>query len=529
MTHTPWWRDAVCYQVYVRSFADANGDGLGDLLGIRSKLAYLRHLGVDAIWLTPFYPSPQHDHGYDVADFRSVDSRFGSLRDFDAMLATAHDLGIRVIVDIVPNHTSDEHVWFREALTATPGSRARNRYICCDGTGRAGAKPPNNWRSVFGGPAWSRLDDGQWYLHLFDSSQPDVNWRNKEVREEYESVLRFWLDRGVDGFRIDVAHSLYKEKGLPRAGRQDGLVTPYYDQPEVHSVYRRWNKILKEYDGDRMAIAEAWVTDPEAMARYIRRDELQQSFNFHWLQAPWSAAAFRTVIADTLRAVEPVAASATWVLSNHDVVREVTRYGGGEIGVARSRAATLTMLALPGSSYIYQGAELGLPQVDVPETDREDPMWFRGGGVGRDGCRVPIPWSGTKRPYGFSPDGAEPWLPQPPSWRGLSVEVQDGDAGSTLSFFRRAIAERRAVFGELDQRVRLPRSPPGVLVVERDPGFTCVLNCAKRAVRLSLLAGSTDGAGHGLGDLLISSGSEEAVSNGVLPPDTAAWFRRAVR
>jgi alpha-glucosidase len=277
-----------------------------------------------------------------------------------------------------------------------------------------------------------------------------------------------------------------------------------------------------------MAIAEAWVKDPEAMARYLRRDELQQSFNFHWLQAPWSAAAFRSVVAETLRAVEPVGASATWVLSNHDVVREVTRYGGGEIGVARSRAATLTMLALPGSSYIYQGAELGLPQVDVPECDREDPMWFRGGGVGRDGCRVPIPWAGTKRPYGFSPDGAEPWLPQPPSWGGRSVEVQEGDAGSMLGFFRKAIAARKAVFSDLDQRVRLPKSPPGVLVVERDPGFTCVLNCRKRAVKLSLLSSSVGDTGHGLRDLLVSSGDDVTVAGGVLPPDTAAWFRRPV-
>ena len=258
MKHTPWWRDAVCYQIYVRSFADADGDGLGDLLGIHSRLSYLSQLGIDAVWLTPFYPSPQHDNGYDVADFRDVDGRFGSLHDFDSMLASAHDLGIRVIVDIVPNHTSTEHAWFKEALVADPGSPARNRYLFSGGTGRAGSRPPNNWRSVFGGPAWSRVKDGHWYLHLFDSSQPDLNWRNKEVRDEYESVLRFWLDRGVDGFRIDVAHSLYKEEGLPRAARQDTLATPYYDQPEVHSVYRRWNQVLKEYDGDRMAIAEAW-------------------------------------------------------------------------------------------------------------------------------------------------------------------------------------------------------------------------------------------------------------------------------
>ncbi len=521
MRHTPWWRDAVCYQIYVRSFADGNGDGLGDLAGIRSRLPYLRDLGVDAVWLTPFYTSPQHDHGYDVADHRDVDPRFGSLLDFDALLARAHELGIAVIVDVVPNHTSSDHPWFVEALASPPGSPARERYLFRDGAGSGGAKPPNNWRSHFGGPAWTRVDDGQWYLHLFDTAQPDVNWRNVEVRDEFESILRFWLDRGVDGFRIDVAHSLYKAEGLPNAGRQNTYVTPYTDQPEVHSVYRRWRTLLEEYDGDRMAIAEAWVTDEEAMARYIRHDELQQCFNFHWLMAPWSAASFRRVVTETLRAVGSVKASATWVLSNHDVVREVTRYGGGEVGLARSRAATLTMFALPGSAYLYQGAELGLPEVDVPEQDRRDPVWLRGGGVGRDGCRVPLPWSGTEPPYGFGVDGAKPWLPQPATWRELSVEAQDGDPGSTLTFVKRALAQRKQTVGGLGRDVRLPPAPPGVVVIQRDPGFTCVLNCRTRDLRLDRLGLQ---AGTGLGDVVISSGGEQQIAAGVLPADTAAWF-----
>ncbi len=521
MTSTAWWREAVCYQIYVRSFADANGDGLGDLRGIRDRLPYLRRLGVDAVWLTPFYTSPQHDHGYDVADFRDVDPRFGTLHDFDEMLASAHALDIAVIIDIVPNHTSSEHRWFQEALAARPNSAERNRYIFCDGTGRAGTKPPNNWRSAFGGPAWSRVGDGQWYLHLFDPSQADVNWRNHEIHEEYESVLRFWLDRGVDGFRIDVAHSLYKQEGLPNTARHDTFVAPYYDQPEVHAVYRRWRQIFEEYAGDRMAIAEAWVEDEAAMARYLRPDELQQSFNFHWLKAPWSAAAFRRVITDTLRAVEPVGASVTWVLSNHDVVREVTRYGGGAQGLARSRAATPLMLALPGSAYLYQGAELGLPEVEVSEPDRQDPIWTRGVGVGRDGCRVPLPWSGSKPPYGFGAVGSRPWLPQPPSWAELSVATQERDPRSTLAFFRRALSMRRETAGELDQRVRLPPATPGVLVVERDPGFTCVVNCGSRPVSLDRLAV------HGveIGRLLIASGEDEQVAAGTLPSDTAAWFR----
>ncbi len=518
MTDAPWWRDAVCYQVYVRSFADADGDGLGDLAGVRSRLPYLAGLGVDAVWLTPFYRSPQRDHGYDVADHRDVDGLFGTLADFDAMLGTAHELGLRVIIDIVPNHTSDDHAWFQEALAAGPGSAARDRYLFRNGRGRGGSLPPNNWRSVFGGPAWTRLPEGsdrEWYLHLFDSTQPDLNWRNGEVVGEFESILRFWLDRGVDGFRIDVAHGLFKAAGLPD-GTSRGLVTAFWNQPEVHHVYRRWHRVLAEYDGDRMAIAEAWAPDAEAMAQYIRRDELQQAFNFRWLEAAWSAAAFRRVIEETFAAVDPVGASPTWVLSNHDVVREVTRYGGGRQGLERSKAATLTMLAMPGSAYLYQGTELGLPQVDVPEEARQDPTWLRGGGTGRDGCRIPLPWSGSEPPYGFGPGaGVKTWLPLPASWAELSVAAQETDPASTLSFLRRALASRRRVLAGLGQQVRLPRGSPGVLVIEREPGFTCVLNCGSRSHRLGAY-----------GDLLIASAHEDQVAGGVLPPDTAAWFTR---
>jgi alpha-glucosidase len=519
---SPWWRESVCYQIYIRSFADADGDGLGDLAGIRSRLPYLETLGVDAIWITPFYPSPQNDHGYDVADYRGIDPRFGDLGDFDAMTSTAHDLGLKVIVDLVPNHTSSHHPWFQEALAAGPGSNERRRYMFRPGRGADGADPPTNWQSVFGGPAWTRVADGEWYLHLFDATQPDLNWRSREVRTEFESVLRFWLDRGADGFRIDVAHGLIKHKDLPdRAPDSSYHVAPYWDQPEVHAVYRRWNKVLASYDGDRMAIAEAWADDEEKMAQYLRRDELQQAFNFHWLEAPWSAASFRQVIERTFAAVDPVKASPTWVLSNHDVIREVTRYGGGSQGLARSKAASLTMLALPGSAYVYQGAELGLPEVDVPEQYREDPAWIRGAGVGRDGCRVPLPWSGTEAPYGFSPDGVSPWLPQPPSWRDLSVQAQDGVPGSTLTFFRAALRRRREVVPALDSRVTFGEAPAGVLVLEREPGFACVLNCSERPLRLASVRLTSD-----LGDLLITSGSEQEVRGGVLPPDTAAWFSR---
>jgi alpha-glucosidase len=521
-TRAPWWRDAVCYQVYVRSFADSNGDGLGDLAGITSRLPYLRDLGVDALWVTPFYPSPQNDHGYDVAEYRDVDPRFGTLADFDMLTEEAHRHGLRVIVDLVPNHTSSDHVWFKEALESRPGSRARQRYIFRPGRGVDGNQPPNNWTSVFGGPAWTRVDDGEWYLHLFDPTQPDLNWRRKEVREEFESILRFWLDRGADGFRVDVAHGLIKDKDLPdRAKGGSFHVAPFWDQPEIHAIYRRWNKVLAEYDGDRMMVAEAWADDEEKMARYVRRDEYQQAFNFHWLEAPWSAVAFRRVIERTYAAVGPVNASPTWVLSNHDVVREVTRYGGGAQGLARSKAASLTMLALPGSAYVYQGQELGLPEVDVPVKDREDPAFFRGTGPGRDGCRVPLPWSGTSRPYGFSPDGTKPWLPQPAAWRGLSVAAQEAKPTSTLNFFRAALAKRREVVGSLGTAVSFAGSPPGVLAFEREPGFVCVLNCSKRPIRLSSIRPRL---APGLGDLVIASGKAKQLAAGVLPPDTSAWF-----
>ena len=408
-----WWRHAVTYQIYVRSFADSNGDGVGDLPGITARLPHLRDLGVDALWITPFYTSPQHDHGYDVADYTDVDPLFGTLGDADAMIATAHDLDIRVIVDLVPNHTSDEHVWFRAALAAGPGSPERARYLFREGRGESGELPPNNWESVFGGPAWTRVEDGEWYLHLFDTTQPDLDWRNPEVADMFDDVLRFWLDRGVDGFRVDVAHGLYKEESLrdqvveadeapvSGASMEHSMVErvlrdePMWDQPEVHEVYRRWRKILDDYPGERMAVAEAWTQTPESMAAFIRSDELHQTFNFHWLTAPWSAEAFAEVVSQTLDAVGLVEGSPTWVLSNHDVVRHVTRYGGGEVGLARAKAATLTMLALPGSAYLYQGEELGLEQVDVAPEHRQDPSWFRTGEPGRDGCRVPVPWGGV--------------------------------------------------------------------------------------------------------------------------------------
>jgi len=524
----PWWRHAVTYEVYVRSFADSDGDGIGDLPGITSRLPYLRDLGVDALWVTPFYTSPQHDHGYDVADYEDVDPLFGTLADADELVATAHELGVRVVVDLVPNHTSSEHEWFRAALASPPGSPERGRYLFRDGKGPDGSEPPNNWRSVFGGPAWTRLPDGQWYLHLFDSTQPDLDWRNPEVGDLFERVLRFWLDRGVDGFRVDVAHGLLKEESLrdqivgegeePKSGAdlesERSMVErtlrdePMWDQPELHDVYRRWHRVLADYDGDRMTVAEAWTQTPESMARFVRADEMSQAFNFSWLLAPWSAEAFAAVIRSTLEELSEVDAAPTWVLSNHDVVRHPTRYGGGPVGLARARAATLAMLALPGSAYLYQGEELGLENVEVPEDQRQDPAWFRTHTDWRDGCRVPLPWSGDAPPYAFGPGTGQPWLPQPLDWADRTVDAQERDPGSTLAFYRAALAARRTHTLGLTEEVELLDAGASVLAFRRGE-LTVVLNAGADAVELPA------------GEVLVSSG--ELVGR-LLPADTAVWL-----
>ncbi|MFD9261377.1 alpha-amylase family glycosyl hydrolase, partial [Streptomyces sp. NPDC059538] len=373
-----WWRDAVIYQVYVRSFADSDGDGIGDLRGVRSRLPHLARLGVDAVWLTPFYVSPQADGGYDVADYRAVDPLFGDLSDADELVRAAHALGLRVIVDVVPNHTSEQHPWFRAALAGEPG--ARERYHFRPGRGPGGAEPPNDWESIFGGPAWTRVPDGDWYLHLFAPEQPDLDWDHPEVAAEFASVLRFWLDLGIDGFRIDVAHGMVKAPGLPDIGRgaQATLIgtepLPFFDQDGVHEIHRSWRRLLDSYGSGRIGVAEAWAPTSERLALYVRPDELHQAFNFRFLNCPWDPAAMRTVIDESLAATTAVGAPTTWVLSNHDVVRHVTRYGGGARGLARARAAALLMLALPGSAYVYQGEELGLPEVaDLPDRVRQDP------------------------------------------------------------------------------------------------------------------------------------------------------------
>ncbi|TDC91520.1 glycoside hydrolase family 13 protein [Saccharopolyspora aridisoli] len=541
----PWWRDAVIYQVYIRSFADGNGDGMGDIDGIRSKLPYLRDLGVDAIWINPWYPSPQADAGYDVADFRDIEPRFGTLDDADQLIAEAHEHGIRVIPDLVPNHTSDQHEWFQAALAAGPGSPERARYIFRPGRGPDGSEPPNNWNSCFGGPAWTRVSEpdgspGEWYLHLFAPQQPDLNWAHREVREEFEAILRFWFDRGIDGFRIDVAHGLIKDTDLPDvvAPQGSGYVYPagqhpHWDRDEVHEIYRRWRRIADEYPGHRKFVAEAWADTPQRLANYVRADGLHTAFNFDFLQATWKAERLREVIDTTTSSLNAVSAPATWVLSNHDVPRHATRYGRPpvdwvpgqnyradgetdlELGTRRARAAALLMLSLPGGAYIYQGEELGLPEVEnLPEELLQDPVWERSGHTerGRDGCRVPIPWSGEKPPFGFSPANAtaDPWLPQPDSWEDLTAEVQTGDPGSMLELYRSALRLRREhpALGEGD--LAWNDAGEGVLSFTRTPGFACVVNLSGKAQRLP----EHD-------RVLLTSGE---LDDEMLPPDTAVWL-----
>ncbi len=540
-----WWRSAVIYQVYPRSFADGNGDGIGDLAGITTRLPALAELGVDAVWFSPFFTSPQKDAGYDVADYCGVDPLFGTLDDFDALRAEASRLGLRIIVDLVPNHSSDQHVWFQEALAAAPGSAERARYLFRDGRGEHGEVPPNNWESVFGGPAWTQVTEadgqpGQWYLHLFDSSQPDFDWSNRAVQEQFLDVLRFWLDRGVDGFRVDVAHGLIKVDGLPDytppveagsmgGGIESGETPPYWAQPGVHPIYREWRELLNGYEGERMLAGEAWVQPLAKLADWVRPDEMHQTFNFEYLETPWEAAAQRAVIDDSLSAFGSVGAPSTWVLSNHDVVRHASRLaltaenpqGDGigpkskglpepVLGLRRARAATTLMLALPGSSYLYQGEELGLPEaIDLPDESRQDPTWFRTGGqrYGRDGCRVPIPWESDAPAYGFNATGSS-WLPQPAEYGPLARDLQEGRAGSTLELYRRALAVRRTHalgHGSLEW---LDGYGPEVLAF-RNGDVTVIANLGEQPVELP--AGTT----------LLCSGE---ISRAGLPSDTTVWI-----
>jgi alpha-glucosidase len=572
-----WWQSAAIYQLYVRSFADGDGDGIGDLAGARARLPHLADLGIDAIWFNPWYPSPMADAGYDISDYRSIEPVFGTMDDAAALIGEAHALGIRIIVDVVPNHASDEHPWFRAALAAGPGSAERSRFWFRPGRGPAGELPPNNWQSMFGGPAWTRVTEpdgspGQWYLHLFASGQPDYNWDSPDVRREFEDVLRFWFARGVDGIRIDSGALLCKDPALPDlpVDAPPGPGHPFTDRDEVHEIYRSWRAVADEFSaGDldgtaerrRMLIGEIWLADPARLARYVRPGELHTVFNFPYLTCPWDAAALRQVIDETLALSAPTGSPATWVLSNHDVDRVVSRYGRPDtafaldrrryfhglpadlpLGTRRARAAALLTMALPGSVYVYQGEELGLWEVqDLPEDLRQDPIWARTGGAdpGRDGSRVPLPWSGTEPPFGFSPDGAgrAPWLPQPKEWRDLTVTAESASPDSMLTLYRAALRIRRGTPAFGGTAMSWEPAADGVLAFRRDaaadegtgnrgPGgqhaedggaltragaVRCIANLSGQPAALPADA-----------PVLLASGP---LDGSLLPPDTTVWLR----
>jgi alpha-glucosidase len=536
--HRPWWRTAVVYQVYPRSFADSNGDGVGDLAGVRAKLPYLHELGVNALWFNPWYPSPMADGGYDVENYRDIHPDFGTLAEAEALIQEAHDLGIRIITDVVPNHTSDANPWFRAAVAAGPGSPERERFWFRPGRGAEGELPPNNWQSIFGGRAWTRITEpdgtpGEWYLHLFAPEQPDFNWDNPDVRQEFEDVLRFWFDRGVDGIRIDSAALCVKNPALPDVDPDAPPAEhPFTDLDGVHDVYRVWRRIADSYDGDRVLIGEVWLPDPVRFANYLRPDEMHTAFNFDFLSCPWDEPSMRRCIVTTLQFNGPLDAPATWVLSNHDVTRHVTRYGKEDtsfafadrrhgapndraLGMRRARAAALLTTSLPGSVYIYQGEELGLDEIeDLDDSLRQDPMWERSGHTdpGRDGCRIPLPWTSEGPSLGFSPAGATaaPWLPQPAEWAAISAETQDGDPGSMLTLYRSAIAIRHQQPDLSTDDLQWLDCGPQVLAFTRGGSFAFVLNLGDKPVALP----QHDAV------LLTSI----PLVDGMLPSDAAAWL-----
>ena len=559
-----WWRSAVVYQVYPRSFADSNNDGTGDVGGIIAKLPYLADLGIDAVWVSPWYPSPLADGGYDVSDYRDIHPDFGDLSQADEFITKAHALGMRVLIDLVPNHSSDQHEWFEQALQAGPGSPERDLYIFKDGEGAEGDQAPTNWVSLFGGSAWERVVDSegkpeQFFLHMFAPEQPDFNWDNEKVAAEFDSILRFWFDRGVDGFRVDVADSMAKDPEFPDMiiSEKTGVATlekyvgsPIFDQPHVLDIHRRWRRVADEYAGSelgaRVFVAEAYLTPPERLAKYVEGEQLHTTFNFDYLLSEWSAASQREIINLTLAAHDSIGAPCTWVLSNHDTPRVATRYGkprsgvrfvdGGiapedqeygwhdmfvlptdiELGRRRARAAALLELALPGGAYVYQGDELGLDEVeDLPEESLQDPTWLRSGHTirGRDGCRVPMPWSGSESPFGFG-DDAEPWLPMPAHWADRTVEAQDADAHSHLNLYRSALAERRRNAALGDGELTWDDSPADVLSFSREPGFRCIVNFGAEDYPIP--------ADH---TVLICSGGASDSSAEVVGTDQAVWLR----
>lgn len=537
MTERDWRRHGAFYQIYPRSFADGNGDGTGDIAGIRQRLPHVVDLGVDGVWISPWYPSPLADGGYDVADHTGIHPLFGTLDQAGLLLEEAAACDLRVLVDLVPNHTSTAHPWFRAAVDAAPGTPERQRYHILPGRGPGGGRPPNNWESAFGGPAWTRLPGGEWYLHLFDSSQPDLNWTDPRTRDAFDEAMRHWIDLGVDGFRVDAVQCVAKDPAYPDWRGEPGShhlspgeVHPYRGRQELHEIARHWRRLLDADDRELMMVGEVIVSPWDRLAEFLRPGEFHQVFDFGFLETPWDRDRLRAQIHTSIEAATAVGALPTWVLSNHDVVRPVTRYGlpadvdparwllGGDrslldesLGRRRARALAMVAMALPGGYFLYQGEELGLPEVHgLPLDAVEDPVFERSGRTlkGRDGCRVPIPWTRTGPSCGFGGDGA--WLPQPEGWRDYAAAAQAGRAGSTLELYRRCLAVRTDELAndefewlDVDHALAFGRGD-----------VVCITNFAAVAIDLPP------------GEVLASS---DRLAAGALPPDATVWLRTGSR
>jgi len=542
-----WWRGAVLYQIYPRSFADANGDGIGDLAGITAKLDHIAELGVDAIWLSPFFPSPMKDFGYDVADYCGIDARFGTLADFDALRDAAHARGLKLLLDFVPNHSSSEHPWFLESRSSR-GNAKRDWYIWRDPAPDGG--PPNNWQSYFGGSAWEwDSATGQYYLHQFLKEQPELNWRNPALRAAMLEAMRFWFDRGVDGFRVDAIMVMGKEPGLPDATEAPAGTLPEdtwqfnrhtIHHPSLFPVIAQWRKVFDDYQREHsrvlVSVSEAYTPrKPKNLLRYIGPTTFHQSFTFDLLLEPWSAEHMSRAIESNYAALHDAGVSFTWTMNNHDVQRVVTRFGRADarefytgnnlinshaavdlsLGTRRARAALMLMLALPGCTYLYMGEELGLPEVlDLPDTRREDPLFARTNGelIGRDGCRVPMPWtSSAAHSFGFSSRESSSWLPQPTDWGRYSVEAQENDPSSMLAFYCAALALRPTFVAQGDSITC--RRDGDVLFVSRG-SMTVAVNFGDRPAPLDAPLASSS-------VLLTSS---EPV-DGAIAGNSAVWLR----
>lgn len=568
-----WWQEAIVYQVYVRSFADANGDGIGDLEGIRSRLDHIASLGVDAIWLNPCYPSPQRDHGYDVADYFAIHDEYGDLDTFDALLADARERNIKILMDLVPNHCSNDHAWFVEALAADPDSVERNRFYFRDGLPTAdGAdphgSPPNNWMAAFGGSAWTRVspDDAQWYLGTFTPHQPDFDHTNSDVQAMFAEVLEFWFDRGVEGVRVDAIAPVGKDAALPDAPPVPpgtGLLQVCWEnpytvfRPEGHDVWRQFRTTIDNYmerhpGRDLMMVAEAYMNGrPDLMAAFVNPEQFHQAFAFDLLLSPWVKSEVERAIRDTLDIIS-IGSTPTWTLNNHDVQRVVTRLGRSnatdpntvsnnamevddvdidiERGVRRARAMITLAMAMPGSLYLYMGEELGLPEVlDIPAERREDPVFLQTNGerIGRDGCRIPLPWTDDPSTnFGFSSvdsdahtDVPDSWLPQPGWWGTGAVDELDGEDNSILELYRAVIDARREFAVPEGMVAAVVDLGPGLVAVRRGD-LVAVCNTTSEPIALDMENDLVE-----ISLPVFASEPTEMHTPGVIPPDSTVWLK----